>query len=252
MFRSIIPYVLICLGFTLIGLARDMPFFDWEISEIVADIPPDYQVKPSPWTIRLGESVLGDSLNDGSYLLWQVNKSTDQGKNVCSLEGMKPIVRRSQIDDVLERVSISFYENVYPWLRTLSWLLLLLSGMYVWGFAILYKRPVYEPIVFTILITIMFCIFFENVWRPLSGRVITYAFVCDPFTRSNPYSGTITFSANLSKVHYEMLLVFGAGVLAELGALGVMFNQIKGAVTKGKESPKVKAPHPTEDQGEIR
>ena len=235
MFRSIIPYVLVCIGFTLVGLARDMPFFEWEISEISADIPPGFHVRPSPWTTRLGESVLGDSLDNGSYLIWQVYMSTNNGKNVCSLVGMKPVANRSRIDETLERVSMDFYEKIYPWLWGVSWLFLCLSRVYVLWFAILYKRPVSEPIIFVVIIVIMSCMLFDNVWRPLSARVV-HSFVCARFTESHPYSGIITFSANLSKVHFEMLLIFWTGILAELGAIGVVVNQIRRAVIDGKES----------------
>src|SRR6266498_51978 len=106
MFRSIIPFVLVCLGITIVGLARDMPLFDWKISEIVADLPPNFHVKPSPWTTRLGESVLGDFSKNGSYFLWQIYAPMGNGTNVCSPVGSKPIVKRSMIDETLERISL--------------------------------------------------------------------------------------------------------------------------------------------------
>ena len=233
--RSIIPFVLVCLGFTLVGLARDMPLFEWEIKEIVADLPPDFHVKPSPWITRLGESVLGDSSDDSSYFLWQVYTPMGNGKDVCSPVGPKPVAKRSHNDEVLERVSIGFYQKVYPWLWSLSWLFLFLSGFYVWWFAILYKRPISEAVIFTVLITIMSCFLFDNVWRPLTGRVMP-ALPCALFLPSHPYSGTITFNANLSKIHYEMLIILFIGVSLELGAVGVMFRQTMKAIMQRKES----------------
>jgi len=235
MLRSIIPFVLVCLGFTIVGLARDMPRFEWEISDINADIPPDFHVQPSPWTTRLGESVLGDSSDDNSYFLWQVYTPSGNGEDSCSPVGSKPVVKRSQNDETLERVSIGFYQKVYPWLWGISWLLLFLSGNYVWWFAIWDKRPISEAVIFTVIILVMSCFLFDNVWRPLAGRVMP-ALSCIPLAESQPYSGTITFNANLSKIHYEMLLVLFTGVCLELGAVGVILRQTMRAIMRRKES----------------
>jgi hypothetical protein len=233
MLRSIIPFVLICLGFTVVGLARDMPLFEWKISEIVADLPPNYYIKLSPWTTRLGESVLGDASDDNSYFLWQVY--TPIGNNLCSPVGRKPVVKRPHTDEVLERVSIGFYQKIYPWLWGMSWLILFLSGLYVWWFAILYKRPISEPVIFTVLIVIMSCWLFDNVWRALAARVMP-ALSCVPFAEPHPYFGTITFSANLSKIHYEMLAALLIGVSLELGAVVVMLRQTMKAIMRRNES----------------
>ena len=74
MLRSIIPFVLVCLGFAVVGLARDMPLFEWEISKMTADLPPDFHVKPSPWTTRLGDFTTwyGKPLDHSTSFLWQV------------------------------------------------------------------------------------------------------------------------------------------------------------------------------------
>ncbi len=242
MLRSIIPFVLVCLGLTAVGLARDMPLFEWEISKITADLPPEFHVKPSPWTTRLGESILGDfttwygePLDHSTSFLWQVYTPMDDGKDVCSPVGSTPVAKRSQNDETIEQVSMGFYQNVYPWLWGISWLILFLSGIYVWWFAILYKRPIFEVVIFTVIIMIMSCMFFENVLRPLAARVMP-ALPCSLFAESHSYSGTITFNARLLKVHYEMLVVLFAGVCLELGAVVVMVRQTIKAIMQRKES----------------
>jgi hypothetical protein len=235
MLRSIIPFCLACLGFAIFGFARDMPLFEWQISQIVADIPADFHVKPSPWTTRLGESVLGDSTNDGSYFLWQIYTPMGDSSDVCSPVGSQPVAKRSRIAETLEYISLGFYQKVYPWLWGTSWLILFLSGLYIWGFANVYKRPFYEPVLFSALLTIIFCFFFDNVLRPLSGRVMP-ALPCDMFLPSHPYSGTIMFNANLSKIHLEMLIALFIGISLELAALGVMVYQTKMAPGYEKES----------------
>ncbi len=235
MLRSFIPYVLVCLGFTIVGLARDMPLFEWEVSEIIADIPPHYHVKPSPWTTRLGESVLGDPTDDNAYFLWQVYTPSGDGEYSCSPVGSKPLVQRLQNDEALERISIGFYQRVYPWLWGTSWLLLFLSGIYVWWFAFWHKRPIAEPILFTVIIVVMSCFLFDNVWRVLASRVMP-ALSCIPIPEPQPYSGAITFNVNLSKIRYEMLGVLLTGIGLELGAIGVMVRQTKRVIMQSKES----------------
>ncbi|MFN8403587.1 MAG: hypothetical protein U0V48_08515 [Anaerolineales bacterium] len=235
MFRSFIPFFLACLGFAIIGLARDMPLFEWQISQIVADIPPDFHFKPSPWKTRLGESVLGDSSDKGSYFLWQIYTPMGDSSDVCSPVGSKPIAKRSRIAETLEHISLGFYQKVYPWLWGTSWLILFLSGLYVWGFANVYKRPFYEPVIFSALLTIIFCFFFDNVLRPLSGRVMP-ALPCEMFLPSHPYSGTIAFTAHLSKIHFEMPIAMFIGIGLQLGAIGVMVRQIREAPIPEKES----------------
>jgi hypothetical protein len=179
-----------------------MPLFDWGMSDVVADSPPNFQIKPSILTTRLGESV----------------------SDVCSPAGARSVTRLSQNDELLERISTNFYQKVFPWLWSLSWLLLFLSGMYIWWFANWYKHPISEAIIFTVLSMIMFCWFLINVWHPLSARVML-SFPCP-----------VVFNAKLSKVHYEMLVVLFTGICLELGAIGAIFRQIMRAITQRKES----------------
>jgi hypothetical protein len=56
-------------------------------------------------------------------------------------------------------------------------------------------------------------------------------FVCIP-----KQSGTVTFNARLSTVHYETLLVLFTGVIAEVGAFVVMLRQIMKAIIERKSS----------------
>ncbi len=62
------------------------------------------------------------------------------------------------------------------------------------------------------------------------------ALPCALFLPSHPYYGTITFTARLLKVHYEMLAVLFTGVCLELGAVAVILRQIIKAIMQRKES----------------
>src|SRR5215208_6228737 len=111
MHRSMIPFLLVCFGFTVIMLARDMPLFDWGIGDVEDSIPNSH-VNPSVLTTRLGESV----------------------SEVCNPVDTESIPRLSQNGELLERISANFSQKVFPWLWSVSWLLLFLSGMYTWWF----------------------------------------------------------------------------------------------------------------------
>jgi len=59
-----------------------------------------------------------------------------------------------------------------------------------------------------------------------------------------PYLGSLwclqgAFNAELSKIHYETLLVLFAALLAEVGAIVVMLRQIIKAIMQRKESSKL-------------
>src|SRR5574339_1081821 len=131
MYRSIIPFILVCLGFTLFMFAQDMLLFDWEISDAESSFP-NLQIKPSLLTTRLGESVL----------------------YVCSPGDGESVVRLSQSDELLERISIYSHQKIFPWLWGLALLLLFLSAIYIWWFAIWYKHLTTEAIIFTVLILV--------------------------------------------------------------------------------------------------
>jgi hypothetical protein len=62
------------------------------------------------------------------------------------------------------------------------------------------------------------------------------ALPCEMFLPSHPYSGTIIFNANLSKIHLEMLITLFMGISLELAALGMMVHQTKIAPMPEKES----------------
>lgn len=200
MCRSIIPFILVCLGFTLFMFARDMLLFDWEISDAEGSFP-NLQIKPSLLTTRLGESV--------SY--------------VCSPGDGESVVRLSQSDELLERISIYSHQKIFPWLWGLSLLLLFLSAIYIWWFAIWYKHPTSEAIIFTVLILVMFCWLQIDVWHPLSARV-ALSFLCPS-----------VFNAKLSKIHYEMPVVLFTGIGLELGAVALVLRQIMRAKMQRKE-----------------
>ena len=134
MHRSLIPLALASLGFIIIRLVMSMPLLEWQISEIVTDLPSTYEVEilPPPW-----EAKLGDSLNDGSFILRKIYVTGEE--SFCRKENLEFIVRRSHKDELIEQVLNANQKNT-SWLYTLGVTALILSGIYIWWFIIGYKQ----------------------------------------------------------------------------------------------------------------
>ena len=223
--RSLLPLILASLGFLLLPSGMAMPLFEWQIREIVTDFPSTYNVDipPSPWRASIGEA-----LDDGSYILQESRVIGNGG--FCRQEGLEFVVRRSQRDEIVERLLNANLKNSSydSWFFPLGFCELLLCGWYIWWFIIMYKHgSAFQAVIFMGIAGFIY-VFLIAIWEVL-GPHLGYVGLAD-------CAGTITFNARLSKVHYETLLVFWAGVLLELGALGVMAHQIVKAVIQRKQS----------------
>jgi hypothetical protein len=230
MLRSLLPSILASLGFVIISLAKSMTLFEWKISEIATDFPPTYQVHilPSPWTTRVG-----DSLDDDLYISFgRVYVSTEGAS--CRSEDLNFIIRRSQKDEALERVALNFTEQNSQWLYEWGARVIILSGIYIWWFTIFYeRRSIFLALLFSVIAGV-FYVTLTQIVRPLLPRVVPLEYL----GTLECYRGTVTFNAGLSKIHFETVLVFFAGILLELGAVGIMVRQIIKAVIERKESSK--------------
>jgi hypothetical protein len=189
-----------------------MPLFEWQISEIITNHPYDINFKPSPWLAKFG-----DSLEDGSIISYQFDGS--YCGNSFNSEMLSSVVKRSWIEETLERITRNINHSIIPWL----WILVFLSGIYLWWYAIHYKRPITEILIFTIIATVLLCTLLDFS-RPFFATVGS----------SGCLEGSVTFNAKLSKVHYETLLVFFASVTAEAAAVSIMLYQLRRAANERK------------------
>ena len=223
MFRSVLPFVLVCLGFTLVAVSTNMPLLDWQISEVVTDFPSEIQINPSPWTTRLGQTLSADWSSAIFYNVYVLRSG-----NKCLPKILDTDVNRSRFADRVEELSLSINGSflLVNWVGFVS--TLFLCGVYIWWFTIWYKRPIAEAINYTVIAVMLF-FFLIDVWRPLGAKV------GPPFLCSD-YQGTITFNARVSRLHFETLVVLFAGIFAELGAIGMMARQIIKAIIERKSS----------------
>jgi hypothetical protein len=221
--HSFLPFTLISLGFAMLLYALAMPLFEWKISEIVTDFPPNYEIQVfPPWTARFGESI-----NDDSYTYRKVSVLIDRKE--CYNEDIKLSIRRSQKDEDSEQVWLNIYKSV-SWLPRWSLFETVISIMYIWWFVIWYKhQSLWKAIGLTVLAVFILLNLLPRLTSPL-----------DPYTFPgivDCYEGTITFNASLSKIHYETPIVFFIGILMELGALVIMAQQtIKAAIERKSAS----------------
>jgi hypothetical protein len=233
--RSLLPFILASLGFTLIALVVNLPLFEWQISKITTDLPPGAQINSS-WITKFGDSLMSGSYTatDGSYIFHQVLFPSNG--NSCSPEKLTSMVMRSQSDEMLEKIALSINHGLILRLAGLTQtgqiiiaVFLFICAIYIWWFTLGHKRPFAEALILTVIAVILLG-FLINVWRILVPE--TGVFVCRPSIH-----GTITVNARLSKLHYETLLVLFAGIIAELGALGIMLRQVIMAATERKKAP---------------
>ena len=208
MLQSFIPLLLASLGFILFGLVIEMPLFEWQISEIATDSSQEVGFNSSFWITKLGDS-LEDVLKCG---------------NNANLENADPIVRRSWGEETLERVTRNINRNVFPWL----WLLLFLSGIYLWWHAVHHQQSRTGAFISIVVAFMFLCI--------LLGST---RFFYPDIVSSECLEGTVTFDAKLSKIHYETMFTLFGFVLATLGAVSMMLRQIREAIMQRNDSSKV-------------
>ncbi len=205
MLRSFIPFILASLGLTMILWSDRMPLFEWQLSDMTTDFssPCNFRLPPSPWTTRLGESL---DLKGKPY----------------PLENLNVVVRRSQIDDVLDRVSLALYNNT-SWLSVWSLFEVILSVIYIWWFLLQDKQNGAFRALFLTAIVGGICMYSLQIHViSLAGPAIGWQL----YYFGEDCHGTITFGAKLIKIYYETPITFFTGILMELGALGMMFRQM--------------------------
>ena len=151
-----------------------------------------------------------------------------QWSHKCLPKLLNTDVSRSQFADRVEGISLSINESflLVNWIGFVS--TLFLCTAYIWWFTIWYKRPIAEAVSYTVIAVILFCLLID-VWRPLGAKV------GPPFSCSD-YQGSMTFNARVSWLHLETLAVLLAGIIAELGAIGMMVRQIIKAINERRSS----------------
>lgn len=212
MFRNLLPFILASLAATLFALAINMPLLEWQISNIITDPPYDIRFAPSPWVAKFG-----DSLENSSFISNQFD-SLYCG-NSFTADKMNSVVKRLWSEELLERITRNVNHSVIPWL----WSLIFLSGIYIWWYAIHYKRPIIETFLFTVFATIFLCILLDAS-RPFFAV----------FGGPGCLEGTVTFNARLSKIHYETLFVFLTAITTEIGVASMMLLQLSKAIKERK------------------
>jgi hypothetical protein len=220
--HSFLPFVLASLGFTIILLSIAMPLFEWQISEIVTDFPPIYEVHVfPPWTARFGES-----FDDDLYLYRKISVLKDRRE--CYNEDINVVFRRSQKDDALEQKWLNVYKS-FSWLPGWSLIEIVLSVLYIWWFIIWYKRQSFwKAMGLTVFAGFVFLNLIPRLMGPLSPNNFHGAVDC--------FNSTIAFNASLSEIHYETPVILLIGILLECGALVIMVRQIIKAIIERKKT----------------
>jgi hypothetical protein len=212
MLRNFIPFVLASLGFAMILWADRSPLYKWQTSEIVAVVSSvcDFDL-PTDLTTRLGETF-----------------------EASETEDLKIVVIRSQMDALLDRVSL-VVDKTIPWLSAGVFL----SLGYLWQFPTQDRHNRVSQIVMAFVLSavaVLIWFFLSQVVRsagPAVGwRLYHFGENCQ---------GTITFSAKLLRIHYATPALLFAGFMLEVGAIGIISRQIKRSIIAEKESARLAA-----------
>jgi hypothetical protein len=230
MIRGFLPFVLALMALPMILFAYTNPLFQWQISEIVTEVPSSYEVNisPSPWEIRVG-----DALNDKTYVFFNISVLND-GK-FCSAKDFSLVVNRSRKDELLEQLSLWRLFNS----RSLEWYLwwisaeIALSMVYLLWFT--YWRD-HRTIGYTILsgviATMAFCLVTVPIAKLMGPRI------SDMFVGTANCQGAFTFRAEIVKVYYSVPIVLLSSIFAEFAALIIMAREIIKVSTNRTESSK--------------
>lgn len=225
MYKSLIPFILSSLGFSMIVLGiLVMPFFEWQITDFTTNFPSTYEIYhlPFPWRAKLG-----DSFDDNLYSFSRISVSKD-GRN-CFKEDLNFVVNRSEIDKAVEHKWLNIKEDI-SWLVGWSVIEIALASFYILWFGLWYRKG--SAVQTIVLLGVALCSFIYLVtFLNSTGRFIPHQYLglvnCD--------IGTVTFTARLSKLHYETLVVLAIGIFAEVGALWIVVRQIRMAALERKK-----------------
>jgi len=192
-----------------------MPLFEWKIQE-------------SPSRVWTWKARLGDSFDDGTYLLDR-NLFLEDWQD-CLEEDF--VISRSLGETRLEQLSLTLKRGV-SWLYGWSLIEIVLAGVYIWWYGTSNEqRPVSSAIASTTVALILcWCL----------GNIVLYnlkvARILSPYSGTiDCYPGNIALSVRLSHIHYAMPIVLIAGILLEVRALYLMVSEAKKAVARRKES----------------
>lgn len=137
----------------------------------------------------------------------------------------------------LDRVSLTLYNNT-SWFFVWSLVEVILSIIYIWWFLLQDKQSRAAHLVMAIFLTGMagfMCLLLAGAHTmSLAGPAVGWA----PYYIGQDCLGTITFSARMLKIHYETPAILFAGILMEVGALGIMWRTNVRVVNQRKESSK--------------
>jgi hypothetical protein len=219
--QTLLPFILATLGWFISLVAGNMPLFEWRVSNLVTDFPAGYEVHiaPSPWV-----TYFKDSLDKGVHNFQSISVQNDE--KLCLN------VMRSRLDEILEgvlNIDAKYLTILYLW----GQLEIVLLMVYIWVFTIGHESSlgcVYSG-VYTVIAGMIF-IFTFQVTRLFGNTPHLYM---PEFGKSNCY-GTLSFNAELLKVHYETPFVLFLAIGLQLGALVVVFYQIRKSVDGRKES----------------
>ncbi|HMB23135.1 MAG: hypothetical protein ACM33V_01875 [Chloroflexota bacterium] len=204
------PFILASLGYVLIAFAWTMPLLEWQISDIVTDIPSTHEgnIRPS-WTTKFGEALL-DGPRFGSGDVSVVRSAAPFSDNCGNVD---LVIHRSQHDEKVEQRWLTASDFFEGYQSIGGWAVMILAAICIWLFATSHEhRPAGSLIILTIIAATFGCILLM-IWYS------AYSVTHPHYNLAYDCRGAVTLTATLSKTYFGPLAALFAGVCLQAGAI---------------------------------
>lgn len=222
MHRSLIPFVLVIFGIFCVAIATTLPLLEWEVHVQTADFPATSRVNiaASPWTTYFAESLADPSTVLRRITVWDAQKLCINEEKTFGLT-----IARTEPASFSETLLLNLGRTT-SWFIALGLLSLLPAAIYIgWVMLGLERRPLAEAVL-TGLIGIGFLIIAVILLALAAPTPSTPPFSEPLGGTTTNCQGTFSLQISLLRIHYATPLVLLTGVVAALGAWGLILRQI--------------------------
>lgn len=213
--RNLLPFILASLGYVLIALAWTMPLLEWQISDIVMDIPSTHEGNiRSSWSTKFGEALL-DGPRFGIGDVSVVRSAAPFSDNCGSVD---LVVHRSQHDEKVEQGWLTASEFFEDYQLIGGGIVMILAAICIWLFATSHEHRPAGSVIILIIIAATFSCILLMIWY--SAFSVTH----QHYNLAYDCHATVTLTATLSKIYFGPPAALFAGICLQVGAIVLMFK----------------------------
>ncbi|MBI5293892.1 MAG: hypothetical protein HY869_00340 [Chloroflexi bacterium] len=209
---SLLPSFLAFITLLIIMLTAGAPLFEWRLGTIVPDIQEAYDIKRSyPWKTGVAEPV-----NDET-VIFRSMEVFYKGERCINTNKFDLKVSLSPRDNFIETIHVRIFIVIVLWVL----LIFILSTIYHFWVKIWIDKASVLFAIFSFLVFLL--LYLIPIWiLMISGPII---YLPSP-PETNICQGVFTLELSLNKIHYDILAILFAGILAEAGATVIMVKRV--------------------------